>query len=213
MAELLVQCEPKGRKSLLPPRPEGKLRLLFGAARIDDPIKGHETLVETTRILAREYPEAAARLELITFGTMKNPEALSGVAIPHTHLGRVAPRDIRSIYESCDMVLSTSEWETLPGTLIEGQAWGCLPVALNHGGQPDIIEHLSTGYLAPFHTEKSQNAAEMAAGIMWGTEALATTEKATEIRERMRSSVAEKFGEQKVALQYISLFEKLLNER
>lgn len=66
-------------------------RIVFGAARIDDPVKGHETLVEATRLLARRWPEEAARMELVTFGNMKNPEALAGIGIKHRHLGVIPP--------------------------------------------------------------------------------------------------------------------------
>lgn len=97
-------------------------RIIFGAARIDDPVKNHHTLVEATKILADKYPQEAKRLELVTFGSLKDPDALKGVAIRHTHLGRISPEEIRDIYESGSVVVSTSEWETLPGTLIEGQA-------------------------------------------------------------------------------------------
>lgn len=143
-------------------------RIIFGAARIDDPVKNHHTLVEATKILADKYPQEAKRLELVTFGSLKDPDALKGVAIRHTHLGRISPEEIRDIYESGSVVVSTSEWETLPGTLIEGQAWGCVPVALDHGGQPDIIDHLSTGYLAPWSDNRKENALRIAEGILWG---------------------------------------------
>lgn len=50
-------------------------RIIFGAARIDDPVKNHHTLVEATKILADKYPQEAKRLELVTFGSLKDPDA------------------------------------------------------------------------------------------------------------------------------------------
>lgn len=181
-------------------------RIIFGAARIDDPVKNHHTLVEATKILADKYPQEAKRLELVTFGSLKDPDALKGVAIRHTHLGRISPEEIRDIYESGSVVVSTSEWETLPGTLIEGQAWGCVPVALDHGGQPDIIDHLSTGYLAPWSDNGKENALRIAEGILWGIN------NRNSVIQIMQHSVIEKFAENTVAEKYIRLFRKLLNQ-
>ncbi len=181
-------------------------RIIFGAARIDDPVKNHHTLVEATKILADKYPQEAKRLELVTFGSLKDPDALKGVAIRHTHLGRISPEEIRDIYESGSVVVSTSEWETLPGTLIEGQAWGCVPVALDHGGQPDIIDHLSTGYLAPWSDNRKENALRIAEGILWGIN------NRNSVIQIMQQSVIEKFAENTVAEKYIRLFRKLLNQ-
>jgi len=181
-------------------------RIIFGAARIDDPVKNHHTLVEATKILADKYPQEAKRLELVTFGSLKDPDALKGVAIRHTHLGRISPEEIRDIYESGSVVVSTSEWETLPGTLIEGQAWGCVPVALDHGGQPDIIDHLSTGYLAPWSDNRKENALRIAEGILWGIN------NRNSVIQTMQQSVIEKFAENTVAEKYIRLFRKLLNQ-
>ncbi len=181
-------------------------RIIFGAARIDDPVKNHHTLVEATKILADKYPQEAKRLELVTFGSLKDPDALKGVAIRHTHLGRISPEEIRDIYESGSVVVSTSEWETLPGTLIEGQAWGCVPVALDHGGQPDIIDHLSTGYLAPWSDNRKENALRIAEGILWGIN------NRNSVIQIMQQSVIEKFAENTVAEKYIRLFSKLLNQ-
>ncbi|HBY16342.1 MAG TPA: glycosyl transferase [Porphyromonadaceae bacterium] len=181
-------------------------RIIFGAARIDDPVKDHHTLVEATKILADKYPQEAKRLELVTFGSLKDPDALKGVAIRHTHLGRISPEEIRDIYESGSVVVSTSEWETLPGTLIEGQAWGCVPVALDHGGQPDIIDHLSTGYLAPWSDNRKENALRIAEGILWGIN------NRNSVIQIMQQSVIEKFAENTVAEKYIRLFRKLLNQ-
>ncbi len=178
-------------------------RIIFGAARIDDPVKGHRTLVEATRILAGKYSEVAKNLELVTFGAIKDHEALKDVAIRHTHLGRISPDKIRSVYESGSIVVSTSEWETLPGTLIEGQAWGCVPVALDHGGQPDIIDHLHTGYLVPWNDNTKENALRIAEGIVWGLE------NRDLITSDMRRSVIERFAEDSVANRYIRLFRSL----
>lgn len=188
---------PKGLKG------DDRKKIIFGAARIDDPIKGHSTLVEATKILAEKYPDKASQLELVTFGNLKDPDALRGIAIKHTHLGKISPTEISDVYSEGCVVVSTSEWETLPGTLIEGQAWGCVPVALDHGGQSDIISHKETGYLVPWRDSKKENALGIAEGILWGLE------NRDAIMDAMRGSVIDKFSEEAVADSYIRLFKRL----
>lgn len=188
------------------PKADRKIRIIFGAARLDDSVKGLPTLVRATQILKEKYPKVAEDLEIVTFGGVKYAASLDSLAIKATHLGKVAPEQIRGIYESGDIVVSTSTWETLPGTLIEGQAWGCIPVALNHGGQGDIIDHLRTGYLAPWSDDLEARALAIAEGIVWAAEHAGTLTSA------MYKSVCDRFSEETVANQYISLFESVISD-
>ncbi len=55
---------------------EGPVRIIFGAARIDDPIKGLPVLKKAMEVLRSSYPEVAANVELVTFGAFKNIENL-----------------------------------------------------------------------------------------------------------------------------------------
>lgn len=177
-------------------KPGDPVRIIFGAARLDDPIKGLPVLKMALRKLKDHHPEEAAGMELVTFGTFKNPESGEGFAIPHRHLGVLSGEDvIRKAYEECDIVVSSSDFETLPGTLIEGQAYGCIPVAFDHGGQRDIIDHLMTGYLTDWDDAPSVRAHKLADGILWAYRNAGDTE----IRDRMRKTVLENFGAVSVA--------------
>ncbi len=188
-------------------KPENEIRIVFGAARLDDPIKGLPVLLEATHILREKYPEEAAKMRLVTFGGLKNPDALDKTALNHEHLGMVSGLDnLRKIYEQAHIVVSTSSYETLPGTLVEGQAYGCIPVCFDSGGQSDIIDHLSTGYLARRSGDLHNDAAAIAEGIIWATRT------DPEIRPRMRKSVIKKFHYKSVAERYILLFKELIGK-
>jgi len=186
-----------------------EFKILFGAARLDDTVKGLPILVRATEVLKERYPEISSRLHLITFGVARDPESLNGIAIRHTHLGRVNGSEaVRKLYEDSDIVVSTSLYETLPGTLVEGQAYGCVPVAFARGGQPDIIDHLSTGYLASWSDSPDEAASNIAKGLLWAVSAVESENE--EIRRRMHKSVYERFNEERVAQAYIDIFEKIL---
>lgn len=130
--------------------PENKRIILMGAARLDDPVKGLQFAVEILNKL--KISDALA----VFFGELRNSEALKGLKFPYVHIGMVNDAaTLRELYAHASVVISTSLYETLPGTLIEGQAAGCTPVAFDSGGQRDIIEDGKTGYLIkPYDTEE-----------------------------------------------------------
>ncbi|MDE6696243.1 MAG: glycosyltransferase [Muribaculaceae bacterium] len=174
----------------------GPVRIIFGAARLDDPIKGLPVLKKALDVLRSSYPEVASNVELVTFGAFKDIDSLRNFAIPHVHLGILkGAREIRNAYESCDIVVSTSDYETLPGTLIEGQAYGCIPVAIDHGGQRDIVDHLKTGWLATWNDSPSIRAGLVAEGIVWAYRNCDNFD----LLYNMRKSVEEKFRAKEVA--------------
>lgn len=185
----------------------GRFRVLMGAARLDDPVKGLPVLVEATRVLRRQYPDEAEKIELVTFGNVKEPAALDGIAVSHRHLGVIGGEErIRETYLEGDAVVSTSLYETLPGTLVEGQVYGCVPVSFGRGGQADIVDHLSTGYIAEWSDDLPTAAARIAEGIIW-----AMRQPAPEIRARMYASARSRFDAPVVAARYLDLFRSLLS--
>ena len=170
--------------------------VVMGAARLDDPVKGFDTLIDTTKNIASIMPDFAERLHLLLFGSIRDESLLEQIAIPYTHLGTVS--DVASVYAHADVVLSTSYYETLPTILIVGQASGCVPVTFGQGGQPDIVEHLKTGYIADY-----KDPASLAKGIEWAIDAPIT-------RQQLRDEVERKFAATKVAQQFMELCSQLL---
>lgn len=187
-----------------------KLKILFGAARLDDPIKGLPLLVEMTRVLKDKYPELAGRLELVTFGNVKNPESLSGIELPHRHLGMLRGEEtVRRVYEQGDILVSASSYETLPGTLVEAQAYGCIPVSFNRGGQRDIVDHLDTGYIAEWDADIGRGAENLADGIAWAAGMIADAAAHERMLQRMKRNVTDRFSSKSVATAYLNLINSL----
>lgn len=185
-----------------------KFVLLFGAARLDDPVKGLPILIEATRYIKENHAHKASKLQIVTFGSIKNEELLKQFQIEHIHLGRLYTKEqIKKVYHSADAVVSTSLYETLPTTLVEGQVYGCIPISFNRGGQSDIIDHLSTGYLAEWNDDPKVSARNIAEGILW-----ASGEQRNALREKMLTSAKLRFSSEIVAKSYIDLFKKLLSK-
>ncbi|MDE6547725.1 MAG: glycosyltransferase [Muribaculaceae bacterium] len=174
----------------------GPVRIIFGAARLDDPIKGLPVLKKAMEVLRSSYPDVASDVELVTFGAFKNIDNLRDFAVHHIHLGVLkGAEEIKKAYSDCDIVVSTSDYETLPGTLVEGQAYGCIPVAIDHGGQRDIVEHLKTGWLATWNDSPSIRAGMVAEGIVWAYRNVDNHD----LLVRMKKSVQKKFSASEVA--------------
>lgn len=90
------------------------------------------------------------KVSAVFFGDLRDAHALDNLRLPHIHIGTVSGETARELYAHADIVLSTSLYETLPGTLIEGQAAGAIPVSFDRGGQRDIIRSDAEGRLVPF---------------------------------------------------------------
>ncbi len=176
------------RMAALPGVPEDKKLILMGAARLDDPVKGLHYAVEALNGLRRD--DAVA----VFFGALRDAGALDGLRFPHVHLGMIAEAStLRELYARATVVMSTSLYETLPGTLVEGQAAGCTPVAFDSGGQRDIIDDGSTGYLVkPYDTAAFSVALDKALDSPFGPSVL-------------RAAVEERFSAEGVAGRYLDL--------
>lgn len=178
---------------------EGRRRLIFGAARIDDPLKGLPILIKALNMIFDERPDVAKTTSVILFGDIRDKSALDSLRFASLYVGRVRdPKLLRQLYASSSVVVSASHYETLPGTLIEGKAAGCYPVTFGRGGQADIVTHLKDGYIA-----KYKDAEDLARGILW---ALAQPPR----RQELHDDVDRRFNAEAVADRYIDLYQSLL---
>lgn len=217
----------RAAKASVKPRPAEtdstkKFRLIMGAARLDDTVKGLPVMVEATQIFSKRYPELASRTELVTFGDIRDPSVFDGFGISHEHLGVIRGEELLAeLYSTASVVVSTSEYETLPGTLIEGQAYGAVPVSLDRGGQRDIIDSIPmpedgksftesdiqgwkngtfTGVLVQYHDNPHVRASRIAEALN-----IVLLVAGPEIRKRMAEEVERKFSSRSVAKAYLKL--------
>ena len=173
--------------------------ILMGAARLDDPIKGFDYAIEALNIFAERNPQWAEKSEAIFFGDIRDAQLLTKIRMPYRHLGRINNADtIRQLYASAKVVISTSLYETLPGTLIEGQAAGCVPVSFGKGGQADIIDHKINGYIADYKSPQS-----IADGILWALETAPD-------RDMLHNTVRNRFAADVISQKYIDLIKSLI---
>lgn len=168
--------------------------IIIGAARLDDPIKGFPLLINTMNEIADHRSDLAQRLHLVMFGNLRNASLAEQIRLPYTLLGTITNEQATEAYQRADIVLSTSTFETLSGTIIEGAASGCIPVAAGQGGFADIIDNNVNGYIAKEYSAQAlADAIECAANSHLD-------------RQCLHNTIAEKFASENVAKQYKQLF-------
>lgn len=180
--------------------------LVFGAAKLDDSIKGFGLLVDALKHMIETNENCKDELHLALFGNIKSDKDrfLAQIPIPYTYFGIIDASKLQSLYSASDVAVSSSYYETFGQTLIEAQACGCMPVSWGNSGQVDIINHKYNGYLADYLSVDS-----LADGIRWAL----TEGKETITREELRADVVSRFSEEIVAKEYINLYKQLLKDK
>lgn len=92
--------------------------VVFGAARIDAPIKGFEYLKQALRIIAERKPEMVADMLLMVFGGCKDETVLEGIAIQSVWLGKIMVNQNWQSYILLQMLLCRHRYMRLLGRLL-----------------------------------------------------------------------------------------------
>ena len=178
--------------------------LCFGAARIDDDIKGFSYLVEALRLVVSRHHFTPSDIRLLLFGGIRDESVLKRLPVSHTYLGYVNDHHrLSEVYSAADAVVSSSLYETFGQTLIEAEACGCIPIAFKGSGQTDIISHLENGYLAEYLSADS-----LAEGITWAF--TVTAAPASPFPAIQRTDACRKYTTDVVAQKYIQLYNTML---
>ena len=134
--------------------PHKKL-IVMGAARLDDPVKDFPMAIRSLNLFMERHPAEADDCEAVFFGALRNPDVLSGLKLSHRWLGTLTVGESRQLYSAASVVLSTSRFETMGATLMEGMAAGATPVTFARGGQSDIVTDGVNGYIADYGSPES----------------------------------------------------------
>lgn len=129
--------------------------IAMGAARLDDPVKDLPMAIESLNTFVMRHPEMAAQCEAVFFGGVRNPDAFNVIKMPWRYLGELHGNDLRQLYAAASVVLSTSKFETMGATLMEGMAAGAIPVTFGRGGQTDIVTPGENGFVADYGSPES----------------------------------------------------------
>lgn len=195
---------PQGDDPLLP---ASRHLIIMGAARLDDPVKNLPLAIDALNLLADRYNDITA----VFFGDVRDKSAFDRLRCPHIHPGPIADASrVADIMARGQVVISTSRFETLPTTIIEGMAAGCVPVTTGHGGQADIIDGAPAGYID--HTDTPAGIADAIGRALDLRRGMSDDQRLAH-RLALHDHIAARFGAASVARRYIDLFERLLKKQ
>lgn len=177
---------------------EGKREpvIVIGASRLDDSIKNLPLAIDAVNLLYSELKDKLPGLKFKLFGNLRDKNILSTIKMPYEWLGPLKEEEIRTLFNNSRVVLSSSFFEMLPTTIIEGLAWGCVAVATDSGGQRDIIMEGKNGFLV-----SPLSAREMA-------DALCKALKGSFEARALRQSISSRFSPKDVASKYLELISR-----
>jgi glycosyltransferase involved in cell wall biosynthesis len=179
--------------------PQAKL-ILFGAANIMDRRKGLSYLVEALHYLKNHYP-ATGDVEIVIFGKNKQFDVDTLPFRVHQVGLITSQQELVELYSMADVTVSPSIEDNLPNIIMESLACGTPAVAFDTGGIPEMIDHEQNGYLAEF-----KSSTDLAKGIHH----VLFSANADAMAEAARQKVLENFSNEKVAGQYINLYQSVL---
>lgn len=173
---------------------EKKKFILFGAmSSTSDKRKGYEYLHKALCTL-----EHKDEYIVLVFGGKS--EDIVDVGIETFNVGMIYnDNQLAALYSIADVFVAPSLQENLSNAVMESLACGTPVVAFNIGGMHDMIAHKSNGYLAVL-----SNIDDLKKGIEW------TASHSNELSKSCVDSVRDKFSNNKVAEQYITLYKKLM---
>ena len=164
--------------------------MLFCSQKVTDERKGMRYLTEA---LARMD---SSRLHLVVVGRDARSVASLCPGIAFTALGSVSPDEMPLVYAAADVFVTPSLEDNLPNTIAEAMSVGTPCVGFRTGGIPEMITHLTSGYVA-----EQCNAADLASGIGYVL--------CHPLREAAARQAARDYNEGRVAERYISIYESL----
>ncbi len=141
--------------------PLKKKLILFGSQKVTDERKGIRYLVEMAHILKERHSiEADINVGFLVMG--QQAEHLSELmSLPVYPMGYVDTQEkLVNIYRAADVFITPSLSDNLPNTIAEAMACGTPCVGFRAGGIPEMIDHLSNGYVASY-----KDAQDLADGV------------------------------------------------
>jgi glycosyltransferase involved in cell wall biosynthesis len=131
----------------------------FSAANLHDKRKGLEQLLHELEIIAREGLNF--ELELLLLGESKAEVKCPGVKVRQT--GLVSSGQVAANLIAIDVLVNFSQEENLSMSLIEALSAGVPVLALDSGGNSDVVQNGKTGYLLGKSSDLRARLIELAA--------------------------------------------------
>ncbi len=169
--------------------------------------KGINELIDACLVLRKEIPD----LKLL-LGGIYETRTPDDIAIRHrieqnsdliSYLGWITGDDKEKALNECGICALPSYYEGLPMSVIEAMGYGCISVASNVGGIPEIITDNENGILV--QPKNSSDLAEKMAGI------INDPDRVCKIKQNAYKKVSEYYSMDVVLTKLMSVYSELLS--
>ena len=135
--------------------------LAFGAVSISSPLKGWVYFIKALEILKSDYKNS--KITILVFGDGFNEQIAKEIPFKTKYLGFLSDEySTALVFNAADIFVAPSLADNLPTTVLQSLNCGTPVVGFDIGGIPDMIKHMSNGYLAKYRDE-----ADLANGIRY----------------------------------------------
>lgn len=178
--------------------PKDKKVILFGAMNaLGDPRKGAKELFEAINSLEVE------NAVFVIAGSSKPKQSLN-LKYPVYFIPPLYDEvSLPLMYNVADVMVVPSLQENLANSIVESLSCAVPVVAFDIGGNKDMIDHQQNGYLAKPFSPK-----DLAYGIQW---VLENDKRHIALSRQARKTVKERYNLQKIANQYLELYQDILS--
>jgi len=176
--------------------PENKKLILFGAVSATSRnYKGFYELIDALNKVKTD------NIECVVFGANK-PKNAPILNCKIHYLGNLSNKiDLIKLYNSCDIVIVPSLRENLSNVIMEALSCGVPVACFDIGGNSDMVEHKTTGYLANhFDTD------DLAYGVDW----ILDDVNYKNLQKNARDKVTKEFDYSVVAPKYLKIYKETL---
>ncbi len=160
--------------------------------------KGHEIAL---RALAR-IPASEWRLTIVGNGSLESSlkDLCVSLDIGNNVSFEQGTANIQKVFADHDVVLIPSKWEGLGMVALEAMASGCMVIASNVGGLPEVIQHKKTGLLVNATAKDFMSAIQ---------QCLKNREQMKQMAERAQEYASEHFSVQSMARAYENIYKSV----
>jgi glycosyltransferase involved in cell wall biosynthesis len=173
---------------------ENSFVIAFSAANLDDKRKGLDKLLIQLELMARKNP--GIQIDLLLVGDSKKVVTCRGVNVRQT--GLVSAEHAQALLFAADVLVNFSREENLSMSLIEALSASVPIVALDSGGNTDVVKDGITGYLL-------SNPEEAASRLLHLAQDRAET---SSFAAAALDDFKARFTAEKVSKQYLDLYSK-----
>lgn len=123
--------------------------IAFGAFSVKSVYKGWPEMLKALNILSKSYMKG--QISVLVFGSGYDKDLAEAIPFKTKFMGFLKDEfSTVLVYNAADVFVTPSLADNFPTTVLESQACGTPVVGFNIGGIPDMIQHLSNGYLARY---------------------------------------------------------------